>query len=191
MLAALLAYIHERSVTPLTEADLQLLNEAFVPRKLKKRELLLREGELCKHFAFIIKGAMRQYTVDAKGHQHILNLCIENWWVSDRESFHKSTPTIYNIDAWEDTDVLLLPKANGYYDKVNAITAFNEMRIRLDDNHHMANQRRLLATMNQTAEDRYHELQRSYPGFLERFPQHMIASYLGMTKETLSRIRKR
>ena len=189
MLTHLLKYIRERSVTPLTEKDIDLLEEAFIPRTLKKREFLLREGEVCKHFAFIVKGATRQYTVDAKGYTHILNLCIEDWWASDRESFNKSTPTIYNIDAWEKTDLLLLPKANNYYDRVNAIPAFNEMRIRLDDNHYMASQKRLLSSMNQPAEDRYEELQRSYPEFLRRFPQHIIASYLGITKETLSRIR--
>jgi hypothetical protein len=127
--------------------------------------------------------------VDEKGHEHILNLCIENWWTSDRESFQKQTPSIYNIDAWEDTDLLMLPRDNGYYDRVNSIPAFNEMRIKLDDNHHMANQRRLLSSINQPAERRYEELAETYPAFLQRFPQHIIASYLGITKETLSRIR--
>lgn len=189
MLTPLLIYIKERSVTPLAEKDIDLIREAFVHRKLKKRQFLLQQGEVCRHFAFIVKGATRQYTVDAKGHEHILNLCVENWWTSDRESFHKQTPSIYNIDVWEETEVLLLPKANNYYDKVNAIPAFKEMRIKLDDNNYMASQRRLLSSMNETAEYRYQELQRSHPEFLERFPQHLIASYLGITKETLSRIR--
>ena len=190
MLAPLLTYIRERSITPLTDADLSLLQEAFIPAKLRKRQFFLKEGEVCEYFAFIVKGAMRQYRIDADGQLQILNLCIENWWMSDRESFHKATPTIYNIDAWEETDVLLLPKANNYYDRVNAIPAFNEMRIRLDDNHHIASQRRLLAAMNQTAAYRYQALLKSYPGFIDRFPQHMIASYLGITKETLSRVRR-
>ncbi|GAB4027404.1 Crp/Fnr family transcriptional regulator [Spirosoma koreense] len=189
MFTSLLHYIQERSSIPVSEADISLIEEAFIPKKLRKRQFLLQEGEVCKYIAFIVKGATRQYTVDEKGDEHVLNLCIENWWTSDRESFHKETPSIFNIDAWEETELLLLPKANGYYDRVNAIPAFNEMRIKLDDNQHMAAQRRLNISMNHMADYRYAELIRLYPEFLQRFPQHIIASYLGITKETLSRIR--
>ena len=186
---ALLQYIEERSTTPLSAADIALMEQAFVPKKLRKKQFLLQEGEVCKYIAFIVKGATRQYTVDEKGHEQVLNLCIEHWWAADRESFHSEKPSRYNIDAWEETDLLLLPKAQGYYDQVNSIPAFSEMRVRLDDNHHMATQRRLHASINDPAEQRYEELVREYPEFLQRFPQHIIASYLGITKETLSRIR--
>ena len=189
MLTPLINYIKERSVSPLSREDLNLLNEAFIARKLRKRQFLLQEGEICKYIAFIVKGATRQYTVDARGFEHILNLGIENWWTSDRESYHKQTPSIYNIDAWEETDLLLLPKTNGFYERVNSIPAFKEMRIMLDDNNHMAIQKRLLSSKSHIAEYRYEELQKTYPEFFTRFPQHIIASYLGVTKETLSRIR--
>lgn len=189
MVTPLIHYIQDRSSTPLSEADVSLIQEAFIPKKLRKRQFLLQEGEVCKYIAFIVKGATRQYTVDEKGHEHVLNLCIENWWTADRESFHKETPSIYNIDAWEETELLLLPKAHDYYERVNAIPAFKEMRIKLDDNQHIAAQNRLNASINYMAEYRYEELSRRYPEFLQRFPQHIIASYLGITKETLSRIR--
>ncbi|UFH57760.1 Crp/Fnr family transcriptional regulator [Spirosoma sp. KNUC1025] len=189
MVTPLIQYIQERSTIPLSETDSSLIEKAFIPKKLRKRQFLLQEGEVCKYIAFIVKGATRQYSVDEKGYEHVLNLCIENWWTSDRESFHKETPSIYNIDAWEDTELLLLPKANGYYERVNTIPAFNEMRIKLDDNQHMAVQKRLNMAQNYTADYRYEELTKLYPEFLQRFPQHIIASYLGITKETLSRIR--
>ena len=189
MLTSLINYIHQQSPVPLSEQDIELLNQAFTFKKYRKRQFLLQEGEVCKNIAFIVKGATRQYSVDDKGAEHVLNLSIENWWTSDRESFHNQTPSIYNIDAWEETEVLLLPKANGWYDKVNAIPAFCEMRKKLDDMHHMATQRRLHSSITYTAEYRYEELLQKYPEFLQRFPQHIIASYLGITKETLSRIR--
>lgn len=173
----------------MTEENLTLIREAFLSKKLRKRQFLLQEGEVCKSIAFIVKGATRQYTVDEKGYERILNLSVEGWWTSDRESFQNNTPSIYNIDAWEETELLLLPKANGFYDRVNEIPAFTEMRIKLDDNNHVANQRRLQMSINNTADYRYEELIRSYPEFIRRFPQHIIASYLGITKETLSRIR--
>ncbi|QKZ15317.1 Crp/Fnr family transcriptional regulator [Spirosoma sp. KUDC1026] len=189
MFTSLIRYIQERSTSPLTKNDIGLIEEAFIPKQLRKRQFLLQEGEVCKYIAFIVKGATRQYTVDERGYEHVLNLCIENWWTSDRESFHKEVPSIYNIDAWEQTELLLLPKTNDYYERVNNIPAFNEMRIKLDDNQHMAAQKRLHASINYTADVRYEELMRLYPEFLQRFPQHLIASYLGITKETLSRIR--
>ncbi|MGF7214585.1 CRP-like cAMP-binding protein [Spirosoma lacussanchae] len=189
MVSSLIHYIQARSSSPLSEKDISLINEAFIPKKLRKRQLLLQKGEVCKYIAFIVKGATRQYTVDDEGNERVLNLCIEGWWTSDRESFHKEAPSIYNIETWEETEFLLLPKANGYYEQVNSIPAFNEMRIKLDDNQHMAAQKRLYASKNHPAHVRYDELARLYPEFLQRFPQHIIASYLGITKETLSRIR--
>ncbi|MDJ1473825.1 Crp/Fnr family transcriptional regulator [Xanthocytophaga flava] len=186
---SLIHYIQERSQSPLTSSDIALIRESFVYKKLRKRQFFLQEGDICKHFGFIVKGAMRQYTVDQKGSEHNIQLYIENWWASDRESFWKEIPSIYAIEAWEETDLLLLPKANGYYERVNAIPAFNEMRIKLDDNNSIASQRRLRASMFDTAEKRYEELILRYPEFIQRFPQHIIASYLGITKETLSRIR--
>ena len=190
MLAPLIAYIEERSSSPLTPPDIRLLREAFIPRKIKKREFLLRQGEICRYIAFIVAGAVRQYSVDEKGNEHVLYLCIENWWASDRESFHKESPSIYNIEAWEDSEVLLLPKADDYYTRVNDIPAFQEMRIKLDDNNHFAAQQRLHVAKSYPAAYRYAELTELYPEFLQRFPQHLIASYLGITKETLSRIRR-
>lgn len=186
----LLEYINKHASTPLTDNDVSLIKEAFISKKLKKRQFFLKEGDVCRYIAFIVKGATRQYNVDVKGSENILNLCIENWWTSDRESFHKETPSIYNIDAWEETELLLLPKANGYYERVNNITAFKEMRIKLDDNNHISAQKRLQASINYPAEYRYNAFIRQYPEFTKRFPQHVIASYLGMTKETLSRIRR-
>ncbi|SFN18780.1 cAMP-binding domain of CRP or a regulatory subunit of cAMP-dependent protein kinases [Chitinophaga sp. YR627] len=189
MHVALLQYIRNLSVTPLEHEDVALIKEAFVYKCIRKKEFLLKEGDVCRYIGFIIKGAIRQYTVDKKGNEHMQNLCIENWWTADRESFHNQTPSIYNIDAWEDTELLLLPKANRYYERVNNIPAFREMRIRLDDNNHIATQYRLHSSINHTAEHRYEDLMNRYPEFAQRFPQHIIASYIGITKETLSRIR--
>ena len=147
----------------------------------------MQEGEVCKYMAFIVKGAMRQYSVDDKGGEHIVRLSIENWWVGDRESFTMLTPSVYNIDAWEDTDVLLITKAD--FNFLGSIPAMNELTKSLDERHSFALQKRINASLSLSAEHRYIELVNTYPEFLQRFPQHIIASYLGITKETLSRIR--
>jgi CRP-like cAMP-binding protein len=147
----------------------------------------LQEGDVCKYAAFIVKGAMRQYSIDDKGVEHIVWLFIENWWVADRESYVMLTPSKYNIDAWEDSDVLLLTKAD-YLSRLILIPAINEMTIKVDENFAIATQKRV-SSISLSAEERYAELIKTYPEFLQRFPQHIIASYLGITKETLSRIR--
>jgi CRP-like cAMP-binding protein len=181
-------YINSYAVTPLTESEIEIIKGTFVPKKIRKRQYLLREGEVCKYAAFIVKGAMRQYSIDDKGAEHIIRLTIENWWAVDRESFVMLTPSIYNIEAWEDTDVLVVTNAD-VTNRINPIQPFNEMARKLDENHAFAAQRRLSASISFSAEKRYANFANTYPEFLQRFPQHMIASYLGITKETLSRIR--
>jgi CRP-like cAMP-binding protein len=181
-------YINSYAITPLTESEIEIIKDTFVPKKIRKRQYLLREGEVCKYAAFIVKGAMRQYSIDDKGAEHIIRLTIENWWSVDRESFIMLTPSVYNIEAWEDTDVLVVTNAD-VTNRINPIKAFNEMARKLDENHAFAAQRRLSASISFSAEKRYSDFANTYPEFLQRFPQHMIASYLGITKETLSRIR--
>ena len=145
-------------------------------------------GENYYHFyGFVVKGAMRQYSVDEKGNEHIVQLSIENWWAGDRESFTMLTPSLYFVDAWEETDLLTLTQTD--LSVLDEIPAFLEMKAKMDENHHIALQKRVNASISLSAEQRYEALAQMYPEFLQRFPQHIIASYLGITKETLSRVR--
>ena len=184
---AIIAYILRYSTTPLSEADIRVVREVFVPKKLRKRQYFLQEGEVCRHAAFIVKGAMRQYSVDEKGVEHIVWLSIENWWAADRESYVTLTPSRYNIDAWEDCEVLTLTKAD-FLSRLSPIPAIAEMKERLFERYAIATQKRV-SSISLSAEERYADLIQTHPEFLQRFPQHIIASYLGITKETLSRIR--
>src|SRR5258706_5244042 len=187
---ALIKYINSYSTTPLTASEIVLVNKTFIPKKFRKRQYFLEEGEVCKYSAFIIKGAMRQYRVDDKGEEHIIKVYIENWWANDRESFMKQTPSDYFIDAWEDTDALLVTKTN-LTELIDRIPALSEWIRKLEVNFAIASQKRLNAAISLSAEERYHDLEKTYPEFLQRFPQHIIASYLGINRETLSRIRSR
>jgi CRP-like cAMP-binding protein len=184
----LIKYINSFATTPLTSNEAELIKNTFEYKKIRKRQYLLQEGGVCKYAAFIVKGAMRQYSVDDKGLEHIVRLSIENWWAVDRESYVMLTPSSYNIDAWEDTDALLGTRADLLI-LSNNIPAFRETTRKLDERHAFASQKRLNAAISMTAEQRYSDLEKNYPEFLQRFPQHVIASYLGITKETLSRIR--
>jgi CRP-like cAMP-binding protein len=190
MYESLIKYLNSYTTTPLTDGEIELIQDSFAPKKFRKRQYFLQEGEVCKYSAFIVKGAMRQYTVDDKGEEHIIRLYIENWWAADRESLMKQTPSIYFIDAWEDTEGLLVTK-DALIDLIERIPSLSEWIRNLDANFAIASQRRLNAAISLSAEERYHDLEKAYPEFLQRFPQHIIASYLGINRETLSRIRGR
>jgi len=185
----LIKYISSYISTPLTNTDKELIKEAFEPKKIRKKQYLLQAGEVCKYTAFIVKGAMRQYSVDSKGTEHIVGLFIENWWAADRESYVMLTPSNYNVDAWEDTDALVITRAD-QVNLFNSIPALNELSLRLDERHAFATQKRLNDLVSLPAEKRYSQFANAHPELVQRFPQHIIASYLGITKETLSRVRK-
>ena len=184
----LINHINSYTSTPLTTDEIELIGNIFIHKKIKKRQFFLQEGQVCKYAAFIVKGAMRQYTVDDKGVEHIVRLLIENWWAADRESFVMLTPSPYNIEAWEDTEVLLVTYSDSLA-MLNKIPLLTEWTRKLDENHAFAAQRRVSASISFSAEKLYFDFANAYPEFLQRFPQHMIASYLGITKETLSRVR--
>ena len=186
----LLKYIQKYSTTPLTDDDVRMIKEVCIPKRFRKHQYLLQEGEVCKYLAFILKGAMRQYSVDEKGMEHIVYLTIENWWAGDRESHIMLTPSRYFVDAWEDTETLLITRADSIR-LLDSIPALKEASKKMDEKHSFALLNRVNNNISLPAEQRYAELEKKYPEFLQRFPQHIIASYLGITKETLSRIRSR
>ena len=183
----LLQYLRNLSLIPLLEEEIEVIKRVFVPKKLRKKQYFLQEGEVCQYMGFVVAGAMRQYTVDGKGAEHVFQLSIENWWAGDLESYTMLTPSRYYVDAWEDTLLLTVSKADKYH--LATLPALGEAISRLDQRHAFALQHRVSAALSLPAEARYAELARTYPAFLQRFPQHVIASYLGITKETLSRVR--
>jgi CRP-like cAMP-binding protein len=190
MYESLIKYFNSYSSRLLTGDEIDLIQSSFTPKKFRKKQYFLQEGEVCKYSAFVVKGAMRQYGVDDKGEEHIIKLFIENWWANDRESFMKQTPSNYFIDAWEETDALIVTK-DKLAGLIDHLPPLSEWIRKLDTNFAVASQRRINAAISLSAEERYHDLEETYPEFLQRFPQQIIASYLGINRETLSRIRSR
>lgn len=183
-------YINKYASTLISEEDFAFFFSHFIQKTIRKKQYLLQEGEICKHMAFIVKGSMRKYYIDEKGVEHVLDLYIENWWAGDRESFANFTPSIYNIDAWEVCEVLLISRENTLK-LCSECPAFNEFVLKLDEQNNIATQKRITASISFTAEKRYEDFVERHPYFVQRFPQHIIASYLGITKDTLSRVRKK
>lgn len=189
MYQKLIDYITNYSGLQLSSTEIELIKSKFQPKTLRKRQYFLKAGDVSKYTAFITKGAMRQYCVDAKGNVKIVQLFVENYWADDRASLISRKPSDYNIQAWEDSEMLLItPKS--ILEMAEYIPALAQMLRIMDDRHAVAMHNRINSMICTTAETRYLEFSSKYPHFLQRFPQHYIASYLGITKETLSRLKR-
>jgi CRP-like cAMP-binding protein len=183
----LLNYIREK--VNITEGELAEIAAVCHIKKLKKRQFLLQEGDVWKYHAFITKGCLRTYTVDDKGNEHNIYFAVENWWTGDRESLASGLPSIFNIDALEDCEIILINKAS--FEKLcTDIRVFNEMVNLILQKSFLVAQGRIHSFISLTAEEKYIRFLTKYPHLPMRVPQGMIASYLGITAETLSRIRK-
>jgi len=173
----------------LTTDEQEACKQYYTAKKLRKRQFLLQEGEVCKYVAFVNKGALRRYTMSEKGDEHILQFAFEGWTVADLYSFITGEPSTSYIDALEDCEILLLTKQNQEA-LMNAIPKMQRFFFLNIQNAYVALQRRMMAAISLTADEKYLDLLRTYPHIIQRVPQHMIASYLGISPETLSRLRK-
>lgn len=181
-------YLADKKVK-LTEEQFSTWVSLFTPKKVRKHEFLLNEGEVAKYAYFTVRGCLRMYTVDNKGKEHIMQFAPENWWLGDMESSTKNAPSVYFIDALEDSDVLAMDNAS-WEKSMNEIPALALLFQRLMQNRQMATQKRIIFSMSASAEERYLDFMKTYNSLAQRIPQHMIASYLGITPESLSRVRK-
>jgi CRP-like cAMP-binding protein len=184
-----LLYKKISAVTFIDEQEFDYFKSLFVAKKLRKRQYFLQEGDVCKYQAFVEKGLLRSYTVDEKGSEHILQFASEGWWMADLSSYLTNEPSFLNIDALEEVELVLLtkPKWEEAMTKIPSLEHYFRIIIQ---NHLVATQKRLLQSLAETAEEKYNRFVETYPECLQRMPQHMIASYLGITRETLSRVRK-
>jgi CRP-like cAMP-binding protein len=187
MFNVLFNHIQEKVL--LTDEEKEVIKTFFVPKTLRKRQYLLQEGNVCKYLAFVAKGLLRTYNVDEKGDEHMNIFGWEGWWLSDFNSFLSGEPAMFNIDAIEDAELLLISQAD--YEALTLAVPIMDRYFRiLYQNSLVTKERRLMSSITHTAEERYVQLGESNPQIIERIPQNLIASYLGIAPETLSRIKK-
>jgi CRP-like cAMP-binding protein len=174
----------------LTEKEKKYFISLLHYRTLKRKDFLLREGEICKYSTFVLDGALKGYTVDKEGNEHILSFALQDWWIADMYSYISQKPGTLNIEAVADSDIAMLSKEDQemLYTKVPKFERFFRILI---ENSLVANQQRLIDNLSSTAEDRYIHFIKKYPLIPSCVPQHNIASYLGITPEFLSKIRAR
>ncbi len=175
---------------PLNKEEKAVVLEYFKPRLYRKKQYVLQEGDICNQFSFIVQGCMRMYKVDPKGNLHIIQFASENGWLMDIASFHKKEPSQLSIDTIEDTMVLQISYDN-LISLYKQFPKFSTIFRVLIENSFVALQQRMLQNISSTAEERYAHFITVYPHLTKRLPQTQIASFLGVSPEFLSRLRKR
>lgn len=173
----------------LTPEETERFTSILKPRTLRKRQYLVQAGDVFRYECFVNKGSLRTYHVDNNGQEHIIMFAFEDWWTGDMYSFLSGQPALYNVEAMEDCELLTIEKSQLEQLYID-IPKFDRFFRILLQNAYISMQRRLSENMSLSAEERYLNFINRYPQFEQRLPLKQIASYLGITPESLSRIRR-
>lgn len=173
-----------------TDGELDFIGSLFVAKRLRAHDYLLRAGDVATHAAFVASGCLRCYVIDPQGREHIVQFAPETWWLADATSLATGTPSQYFMDALEDSELLLVEPAS-HERIVNTVPGYAAAFRRGLQKHAAAKNERIVSTMAASAQDRYLEFIKTYPSIANRVPQRMLASYLGVSPETVSRIRRK
>jgi CRP-like cAMP-binding protein len=181
---------HFNEKVPLTEDEQEFIKNYLTVKKLRKRQYLLQEGDVCKCVAFVEKGGLRLYRVNEDGSEHIVAFALEGFFITDLYSFLTNETSTYNIDAIEDSELVLITRSAS--DELRKLSPkYQEFIFQATSEAYIQSEKRITSTISLNLEERYKELTANYPDIIHRIPQHMIASYMGLNPETLSRVRKR
>lgn len=173
----------------MTDDQFDQLSKLFFPKSCEKKVFLTEEGKLNRYIYFIEQGSCYSFIVDQKGEKHAIQFALEGYWISDLYSFFSGRPAIYTIETLEPTNVLVLNKEN-FQKACDICPLFDRFFRILVQNAYVSLQYRLAKTNSEEAEHRYLEFSRLHPDFIQRIPQYLVASYLGIKPQSLSRIRK-
>jgi CRP-like cAMP-binding protein len=178
-----------RSRINISDEGIDLLKRKLIPKKARKRQFLLNAGDVCQYMIFVERGLLRSFSDDRTGSEHIMQFATEGWWISDMASFFSRENSNYNIEALEESELLLMSKE--VMDEVlNEVPPMQRYFLNLMQNHIIALQRRINVVQSMSAEETYLKLMEVNPDLINRASQQHIASYLGITPETLSRVRR-
>jgi len=175
---------------PLNEDDEKQFSSIIRTTKVKRRQFIVQPNFVCSHQTYVLQGAFRSYFVNDAGVDHTIQFAIEDWFISDFNSYINQTPASLFVEALEDSivqqieynDVEKLCDQNPKFERFFRLVAQKSFAF---------SQRRVLSNLGKSAEERYLEFENLYPSIIQRVPQYALASYLGMSPEFLSKIRKR
>ena len=174
-------------ITEIPEEHLEYISSHFIYKKFKKHQFLVQNGQQVNYDYFVISGCVKSYYIDENGKTHILLFGLEDWWITDYEAYYYQKEAIVDIDCLEDTEVLCLSIDN----REKLCREFHQIAHffrKKTNRRNVALQNRILSLLSSSAKERYEKFLSDYPSLVQKLPKHILASYLGVTRETLSRI---
>lgn len=182
----LIDYIHK--YIALTSEEIDLLEEQTTYRKYLKGQYIVQQGDVCRYESFVVKGCLKTFYMDKDGLEHVVLFGIENWWAADLGSFLTQTTADYNVQCLEHTEVIQFSfdSLELLYQKIPKLERFFRLIIQKA---FVTSEKRIIRNFSLSAKERYIEFKNLYPQIEQRVPQYLIASYLGITKEFLSKVR--
>jgi len=175
-------------ISPLTDAEFEYVVAHFTTRKLKKHQFAVQSGEPVTNDFFILQGCLKSYFTDKNGKEHILAFGMQDWWITDYEAYYNQTTATINIDCIEDSELLCLSFENRekLCSEIHKIEHFFRKKT---NKRNVALQQRILSLLSNNAQEKYDQLLQLYPQLFQKVPKQLIASYLGVSRETLSRLK--
>lgn len=179
---------HIERIVPLTQEEQDILLTHITYRKMLKGQFLVQQGDICRYSGFVLSGCTKTFYVDDEGQEHVIMFSIEDWWTSDIGSFITQSPADFNVQCLENTELILFPyeKQEALFEAIPKMERFFRKII---EKAFAASQKRIVRNFTMSARDRYLFFRSQYPKMEQRIPQYLIASYLGITKEFLSKIK--
>ncbi|MDE1192695.1 MAG: Crp/Fnr family transcriptional regulator [Arachidicoccus sp.] len=178
---------HIEEIIKLTDEEFEYVLSHFTYRRFLKNQYVIQNGDYAKYDYFVLNGLLKSWQIDEKGKSHIVLFATENWWISDPQAYHNQSNAILNVDCLEDSETLSISLENR--EKLCAEMRKMEYFFRKKTTAgYVASQKRILSLISYNAKQRYEYLIQQYPGLLQRVPKSLIASYLGISRETLSRL---
>lgn len=178
---------HIQKTIDLSESELEKACSFFSEEHFKKREMIINENDQVEHVYFIISGLLKLFYTDVEAKEHIISFSMEDWWETDYMAFYTKTKAAQSLQCLEDTVVLKL-SFDGYYQLLNDVPKMTDFFLKKAVGGHISSQRRILSLMTMNAKERYEQFIKFYPVLIQRIPKTVLALYLGVSRETLSRL---
>ncbi len=178
-----------RTHIEISDDDLELIRIGSIEKRLRKWQPLFQDGDVWLTNCFIASGCLRIYRIGGDGKDHTFRFGVDNWWVTDVESYNHETPSRFDVEALAASTVIIWTKKK-WMELMVTIPVLREFQEALMARSYEASQRRIYSLISSSAEEKYNEFQKTYPGVFNQVPLHMVASYLGVSRETVSRLRK-
>nr|WP_068890880.1 Crp/Fnr family transcriptional regulator [Pedobacter panaciterrae] len=180
---------HIEEIIPLTDEEYAFVLSHFTTKKFRKHQFLIQEGEAVKYSYFVVSGLLKLVYTEATGKQHIVSFAMEDWWESDYYAFFTQSKATMSLECLEDTEVLCL-ELKDYQNLCDGLQKMERFLLQKANFGFLGSQKRIISWLTSNPKERYEQLIKQYPSLIQRVPKSLIASYLGVSRETLSRLSK-